>query len=187
MAAKCSDCRLYDRKCFGCRAANRAAARVYYGGPGRAKAAARYAAREGVRQCNRCEAPVGKSVRLCDACAPQCGQCGGRLAHCGRRYCSAQCFGLAKRTRPDTDSRTKRKRRESGVPGLSEHHRRNLLAAWIAEGRSCRYCPALVETVDHIRALAAGGTHERPNLAPACRSCNSSKGARPLAEWQAAA
>jgi 5-methylcytosine-specific restriction endonuclease McrA len=45
----------------------------------------------------------------------------------------------------------------------------------------CAYCGSRAEvTVDHIESLAAGGLHAPENLAPACRSCNSSKKERPL-------
>lgn len=37
---------------------------------------------------------------------------------------------------------------------------------------------ATADTVDHILPVASGGTHELSNLRPACRSCNSSRGAR---------
>jgi 5-methylcytosine-specific restriction endonuclease McrA len=51
------------------------------------------------------------------------------------------------------------------------------------DGR-CLYCGrARVLTIDHIRSRHRGGTHDRQNLAPACKSCNSSKGAKPLADW----
>jgi 5-methylcytosine-specific restriction endonuclease McrA len=39
----------------------------------------------------------------------------------------------------------------------------------------CVYCDAPADTVDHIEAVHAGGSDRWTNLAPACRSCNSSK------------
>lgn len=65
---------------------------------------------------------------------------------------------------------------------------------------SCEYCGAdgwvewegptpsgwirLVEiTVDHVVPVTRGGTEDLANLVWACRSCNSSKGDMPLAEW----
>ncbi len=49
----------------------------------------------------------------------------------------------------------------------------------------CLYCGDAEQplTIDHIRPRKLGGTHDRGNLAPACQSCNSSKGARPLLVW----
>lgn len=53
------------------------------------------------------------------------------------------------------------------------------------QGR-CVYCETLLclktFTVDHIRPIADGGSNDEDNLTVACRSCNSSKGARPLGE-----
>lgn len=49
---------------------------------------------------------------------------------------------------------------------------------------SCVYCGAEGPgTIDHIVPLSRGGKHEADNLAPACFSCNSSKGSRLLSEW----
>jgi 5-methylcytosine-specific restriction endonuclease McrA len=47
----------------------------------------------------------------------------------------------------------------------------------------CAYCPAPADTWDHVVPVADGGKTTPGNIVPACRSCNSSKHARPLAEW----
>lgn len=45
----------------------------------------------------------------------------------------------------------------------------------------CVYCGARPgKTMDHIEPLCRGGTHSTDNVAPACRSCNSAKGAKSL-------
>lgn len=44
----------------------------------------------------------------------------------------------------------------------------------------CIYCGHQAEQVDHIIPRSAGGSGEPSNLAPACKSCNSSKGPRPV-------
>lgn len=50
--------------------------------------------------------------------------------------------------------------------------------------QSCFYCGASGRmTIDHVVPLARGGKHEADNLVPACQSCNSSKGAKLLEEW----
>lgn len=50
--------------------------------------------------------------------------------------------------------------------------------------RPCAYCGSTKDiTVDHVVPLSRGGKHQQDNLAPACFSCNSSKGARTLDEW----
>jgi hypothetical protein len=52
------------------------------------------------------------------------------------------------------------------------------------DGFTCGYCgstpPAVVLEVDHIIAVANGGTDEVENLLTACRDCNAGKGARSL-------
>ncbi len=50
--------------------------------------------------------------------------------------------------------------------------------------RQCIYCGASVDiTMDHLIPLARGGSHTADNVAPACRSCNSSKGIKTVVEF----
>lgn len=51
-------------------------------------------------------------------------------------------------------------------------------------GHKCCYCGGTGElTKDHLIPLKEGGKMEIANIVPACRSCNSSKGARQWQEW----
>lgn len=52
----------------------------------------------------------------------------------------------------------------------------------IASG-DCVYCGAEAQHVDHVRPLSAGGWEHGDNLVPACSSCNLSKGAKLLTDW----
>lgn len=60
------------------------------------------------------------------------------------------------------------------------------LSVWERGDGACAYCRAPLTaktfTVDHIRPVANGGSDDLGNLTVACGSCNSSKGARTLAE-----
>jgi hypothetical protein len=50
------------------------------------------------------------------------------------------------------------------------------------DGFVCVYCGATTDlTIDHVKPIALGGTHDLTNLVTACRSCNSKKNAK--AEW----
>lgn len=71
------------------------------------------------------------------------------------------------------------KARRRGIPYTDE------AMAWIASLSDplCAYCGAPATTIDHILPVTKGGTGELANLAPACRSCNSAKGNRSLAEF----
>ena len=62
-------------------------------------------------------------------------------------------------------------------------HRDEVLAR---DGAVCKYCGAvdLPLTLDHVVARSRGGPDEPENLVPACRPCNSSKGAKSLEEWR---
>lgn len=52
----------------------------------------------------------------------------------------------------------------------------------IRQGWTCEYCPRPLHfktvTIDHMVPQSKGGTDHVVNLVAACRSCNSSKGAR---------
>lgn len=51
---------------------------------------------------------------------------------------------------------------------------------------TCAYCGTRdirKATIDHIKPIALGGDDDPENLTTACKSCNSSKGAKTLEEW----
>lgn len=54
--------------------------------------------------------------------------------------------------------------------------------ALILLGDPCCYCGAPADTIDHITAIARGGSDEWDNLTSACASCNSRKHVRSLLE-----
>lgn len=48
----------------------------------------------------------------------------------------------------------------------------------------CAYCAGSGPlAVDHVQPLSLGGLDTPDNIAPACTSCNSSKGTRPVEDW----
>jgi len=49
----------------------------------------------------------------------------------------------------------------------------------------CVYCGEASDklTIDHATPIHAGGRHNVRNLVPCCKSCNSSKGTKDLADW----
>lgn len=50
----------------------------------------------------------------------------------------------------------------------------------------CAYCGGEnVTQVDHVIPLSRGGTHDRANLVPACKSCNMDKLDFTVEEWKA--
>jgi 5-methylcytosine-specific restriction endonuclease McrA len=99
---------------------------------------------------------------------------------------------------PEAERNRKRRYRERHPERVAEAEREKTyarrakmpfspeLAALMAElvTQPCSYCGATEQiTIDHIEPLSRGGKHTRTNLASACRSCNSSKGAKTLDEW----
>ncbi|WP_165401357.1 HNH endonuclease [Herbihabitans rhizosphaerae] len=50
-------------------------------------------------------------------------------------------------------------------------------------GDRCLYCGVASEHIDHVQPLALGGADAPWNVAPACKSCNLSKGKKALAAW----
>ena len=54
-----------------------------------------------------------------------------------------------------------------------------------AYGYRCVYCQRKKPlTQDHVIPLIKGGMHDKSNIVPACRSCNSRKNARPAPPYQ---
>lgn len=50
--------------------------------------------------------------------------------------------------------------------------------------QSCAYCGEQKPlTRDHVVALSQGGQHTQSNIIPACKSCNSKKGNRPVSRY----
>jgi 5-methylcytosine-specific restriction endonuclease McrA len=45
------------------------------------------------------------------------------------------------------------------------------------KGTTCYWCPAPATSVDHLVPQALGGGEELSNLVPACRRCNTLRGA----------
>lgn len=58
------------------------------------------------------------------------------------------------------------------------------LEALADHGNSCAYCGSTDNLeMDHVIPLSRGGEHAGHNVAPACMTCNRSKGARTPFEW----
>jgi 5-methylcytosine-specific restriction endonuclease McrA len=92
-----------------------------------------------------------------------------------QRYREANIDEVRKREREKTHAR--RALKGSTSPALTE-----FMAELVTQ--PCTYCGATKNiTVDHVIPLSRGGEHEAANLTAACYSCNSSKGAKLLDEW----
>ena len=60
----------------------------------------------------------------------------------------------------------------------------DIIEVYERDGYTCTYCGSTEDlTIDHIVPLSKGGSHRPENLCVACRSCNSSKGAKNLGRW----
>jgi len=63
-----------------------------------------------------------------------------------------------------------------------------LLQVVARDGFECRYCKSSIDpgnvTIDHIIPLVAGGDSSFGNLCVCCKTCNSRKRDKPLAEFQ---
>jgi 5-methylcytosine-specific restriction endonuclease McrA len=93
-----------------------------------------------------------------------------------QRYRTANLETVRMRERENTQRR--RALQGSCSPELAE-----LMARLVRE--PCAYCGSTTNvTIDHVIPLSRGGKHEADNLAPACLSCNCSKCALLLDEWQ---
>ncbi|MGW6754540.1 HNH endonuclease [Streptomyces sp. NPDC055006] len=85
------------------------------------------------------------------------------------------------RNNPDRCAERDQRRRSRKACTLHEpYDRADIFARW--EGLCC-YCDEPAEALDHVTPVALGGADAAWNLVPACKPCNSSKGAKTLAEW----
>lgn len=74
-------------------------------------------------------------------------------------------------------------RRGAGGLGISSADAATVLFSCLG---LCAYCTRqLPLEIDHIEALSRGGAHDVENAAPACKTCNSSKGNKGLLVWLA--
>lgn len=116
-----------------------------------------------------------------------CLTCAKAFKHKNQKlYCSPECYEkklVSNREGYEKSRKAQRNQRERSAVGLSVFEINSLRSQWIEEGRSCIYCNDFADTVDHITPLVRGGTNEIFNLAPCCKSCNSSKGSRLIHEW----
>lgn len=55
-------------------------------------------------------------------------------------------------------------------------------AVFARDDRTCQYCGAVAESIDHVVPRSRGGAHEWDNVVAACRPCNLRKGDRLLPE-----
>jgi 5-methylcytosine-specific restriction endonuclease McrA len=58
----------------------------------------------------------------------------------------------------------------------------NRRAVFARDGNRCQYCGAAAENLDHVVPRSRGGKHTWENVVAACRSCNTRKEDRLLAE-----
>lgn len=131
--------------------------------------------------CRTCSAALRRATNPKNWCPTCAGPKDQAAAQC------RQCRDRAQRIRPDSSPRrVARRRREKAATGLSKGERSSLLAKWRRMGAVCAYCATgAAETIDHVVPLVRGGSNTEGNLLPACKRCNSSKGARLIIEWRA--
>ena len=164
------------------------------------------------RTCARCSSLLPKGARTwCPQCAASrqyvplseseravpariCRHCGNSYRRTGRgkggksvatlSYCSRECAHNRITARPvSVKGKSNHDARVAAAPGLTVKGIASLRRAWMLAGRRCAYCDRPATAVDHIRPLSRGGDNEIGNLAPVCKPCNSSKGAKLLTEW----
>jgi hypothetical protein len=128
--------------------------------------------------------PLGPKghAKVCERCAvPFSGWKASRF--CGR-LCATAWRGELLGVQHADDGQSRYRLRARSAPGLNGYKRGKLLVKWKREGRICAYCQSPADTLDHVLPLIRGGTNYEGNLAPACRSCNSSKSSKTITEWR---
>ena len=161
------------------------------------------------RQCGQCQtsfSPARSDSWYCsNSCAqkakyyrtlPQkptreCSECGKDITELrvDANTCSSYCGGVrAKRLNRSRylvsqQQREAIKRQATVGYGVPEREWIKILSRF---NYSCYYCSEqnIKLTMDHIVPISRGGAHSIGNVAPACGSCNSSKGTKLLIEWR---
>jgi len=85
------------------------------------------------------------------------------------------------RSRKARGARRRKRRMDRVEHDLSEEQWTALKAAW----GGCAYCGATDKPLqrDCVLAISRGGRYTLDNIAPACRSCNASKGSEEVTTW----
>lgn len=139
--------------------------------------------------CRACRKEEPRAPAAAAAIARACARCGqvfkvNRPSN-PKRYCGVPCANRINGVeRSPTDRRVTRAAREASAPGLGPSARKALRDKWRAQGRQCIYCTNSATTIDHVLPLVRGGTNHEGNLAPCCKSCNSSKSGWTVIEWR---
>jgi 5-methylcytosine-specific restriction endonuclease McrA len=86
-------------------------------------------------------------------------------------------------------TKTPRPRRNQGSKWCRPSTR---LAIYLRDGLACVWCGLAAEdgaslSLDHLRPYSAGGSNDPSNLVTCCARCNSSRGARSVAQFARAA
>lgn len=109
------------------------------------------------------------------------------------RYKTQECYDRNNANRrerraqnPDKYLKHDRDRRARYKGAKGHHTQEQLDARYAYYGHKCIYCGCGGKlTLEHLIPLVKGGTHWASNLAPSCRSCNSSKGDKTHSEYLA--
>jgi 5-methylcytosine-specific restriction endonuclease McrA len=81
--------------------------------------------------------------------------------------------------------RNVKERRRLRLKGIQvvEFSHDDLLSRLSVFGHACAYCGGPFDALDHVKPIALGGLHILSNIRPACRACNSKKGAKSPRKW----
>lgn len=126
----------------------------------------------GLRQCLRCG-----EVKPYDAFAKDCRRSAGISSTCSAcKYANKAAWKRANRSKSVAQDQRRRARIRDLPSTLTD-------AEWSIikqiYGNKCAYCHRKRPlTMDHVVPISKGGPHTADNVVPACRSCNSRKGAR---------
>jgi 5-methylcytosine-specific restriction endonuclease McrA len=83
----------------------------------------------------------------------------------------------------DSRNASNHKRRTNKLASKDTHTAEDRLLLFEKYNGLCIYCGNEAKTIDHLIPLSRGGSNGVENLAPACLSCNSSKGAKTYEEY----
>lgn len=79
--------------------------------------------------------------------------------------------------------RNKRRALKANAPCPAINCPQNIMARWVMWGNRCYICGSQATASDHVIALIRGGPHCLSNMRPICKSCNSAKKDKLLAQF----
>lgn len=132
------------------------------------------------KTCIQCRVPQPESAYYAEAASPDglqaiCMTCSKERARIWYMERAGERIAANRQWRHDNPEKARQLSRRQLRRRRLGRDREALEWSYIVLGDPCAYCGAPAEHVDHIEAVARGGSNQWGNLTGACAACNSAK------------